>query len=343
LEAWAREKKTLFLPLTEEMPNRLLGDYLELRQKRRNLGEAALLVCGVALLCWCGYLTLTINKGVPGTSSESTRTELDFLERRIDELQDMQTSATPLSVDLNIEEHGTRYKQTVEYDPVTQALTYKVPHHNDVLSSINIIHADSDTMVTRVDGKNGEECLIRSAPAGFKPKANALGAFEASTNNETLTPEQAKVTSYIDFRMGKLSQSQRGALLESMQMLCEGLDIVRINQIQVSDEEFDDISHPIVVNATLGQDHHRFKRSFERTFSVCDTSSACSRGVPGGRRCLWEVIPHRTNNEMLLSHLRSQEWDCVTCCQKRQSNGMCACSEITSDASFVRCQRNLFG
>ena len=27
-----------------------------------------------------------------------------------------------LSVDLNIEEHGTRYRQTVEYDPVTKVV-----------------------------------------------------------------------------------------------------------------------------------------------------------------------------------------------------------------------------
>ena len=65
-----------------------------------------------------------------------------------------------LSVDLNIEEHGTRYRQTVEYDPVTkvfpfnlrkdhfivisfQAVTYRVPQHNDVDSTVNIIHAAS--------------------------------------------------------------------------------------------------------------------------------------------------------------------------------------------------------
>ena len=27
-----------------------------------------------------------------------------------------------LSVDINIEEHGTRYRQTVEYDPVTKVV-----------------------------------------------------------------------------------------------------------------------------------------------------------------------------------------------------------------------------
>ena len=60
----SKGEETTFLPLTEEKPSTLLGDYFALRQKRRSMGEATLLVCGVALLCWCGYLTLTINKGV---------------------------------------------------------------------------------------------------------------------------------------------------------------------------------------------------------------------------------------------------------------------------------------
>ena len=30
-----------------------------------------------------------------------------------------------LSVDLNIEEHGTRYRQTVEYDPVNKVFSIK--------------------------------------------------------------------------------------------------------------------------------------------------------------------------------------------------------------------------
>jgi len=301
------------------------------------MGEATLLVCGVALLCWCGYLTLTINKDMPRTSSESTRTELDFLERRINELQDKFTSASPLSVDLNIEEHGTRYQQTVEYDPITQAVTYKVPQHNDVLNSINIVHADSDTMVTMLDGKSGKECLIRSAPDGFKAKANALGAFEASTKNETLTPGHAHITSYIDFRLGKLTQGERGALLESMQTLCEGLDIVRIKQVQVSDEEFDDVSGPpVLLNATVGQDHHRVKRS------ACNSGFVCTRSSGRGR-VLWQTIPRAGATAMQIDMLRSTHWDCTTCCMDNRSNGYCACNKIKSVASFRRCKRGLYG
>ena len=59
-----KDEETAFLPLTEEKPSTLLGDYLQYRKKRRSVGEATLLVCGVALLCWCGYLTLTINRGL---------------------------------------------------------------------------------------------------------------------------------------------------------------------------------------------------------------------------------------------------------------------------------------
>jgi len=144
----------------------------------------------------------------------------------------------PLSVDVDIEEDGTRYKQKVEYDPVTKAVTYRVPSHNDVISSVNIIHAESNTMLTMFEDRNGKQCLIRSAPAGFEPEANALGAFAVSANKETLTPGRATIIRNIDYRKGKISQRQRMALLESMQILCEGIDIVQIEQIQVSEEEF---------------------------------------------------------------------------------------------------------
>merc|ERR1711953_984793 len=99
----------------------------------------------------------------------------------------------PLSVDVDIEEDGTRYKQKVEYDPVTKAVTYRVPSHNDVISSVNIIHAESNTMLTMFEDRNGKQCQIRSAPAGFEPEANALGAFAVSANKETLTPGRTSI------------------------------------------------------------------------------------------------------------------------------------------------------
>ena len=48
-------------------------------------------------------------------------------------------------------------------------------------------------------------------------------------------------------------------------------------------------------------------------------------------------------NEMELEHVRSTEWDCVTCCNERNpDNGMCACDEVNDD-TFSSCQSGLFG
>ena len=46
-------------------------------------------------------------------------------------------------------------------------------------------------------------------------------------------------------------------------------------------------------------------------------------------------------DEMQLEHLRSTEWDCVTCCQDNQDNGMCSCDQITDDESFAQCQEGM--
>ena len=42
--------------------------------------------------------------------------------------------------DLKISEHGANYKQRVEFDPSTTAITYRVPKHHDILASTVIIH-----------------------------------------------------------------------------------------------------------------------------------------------------------------------------------------------------------
>ena len=45
-----------------------------------------------------------------------------------------------LKTDLKISEHGANYKQRVEYDPSTKAVTYQVPKHHYILASTVIIH-----------------------------------------------------------------------------------------------------------------------------------------------------------------------------------------------------------
>ena len=45
-----------------------------------------------------------------------------------------------LGTDLRIKEHGAEYNERIEYDPVTKAVTYQVPQHNDIMASTTIIH-----------------------------------------------------------------------------------------------------------------------------------------------------------------------------------------------------------
>ena len=48
-----------------------------------------------------------------------------------------------LKTKIRISEHGTEYEESVEYDLATQAVTYHVPKHNNILESTVIIHTPS--------------------------------------------------------------------------------------------------------------------------------------------------------------------------------------------------------
>ena len=45
-----------------------------------------------------------------------------------------------LEADLHVSEHGAEYNETIEFDPITKAVTYQVPQHNDIMASTTIIH-----------------------------------------------------------------------------------------------------------------------------------------------------------------------------------------------------------
>ena len=96
--------------------------------------------------------------------------------------------------------------------------------------------------------------------------------FIFSAKNKTLTPGQAKIVNYLDYHKGKISQAERTKLLKAMQTLCEGIDIIEIEQIQVTNEEFLNRSVSPFTNQTLDSSiGQRFKRS---TFVICDTAQA---------------------------------------------------------------------
>ena len=47
-------------------------------------------------------------------------------------------------------------------------------------------------------------------------------------------------------------------------------------------------------------------------------------------------------SEMQLDHVRSAQWQCVTCCEDNQPNGLCACDDIRDEETFEECQDGLF-
>lgn len=251
-------------------------------------------------------------------------------------------SCEQMSVDIDIEEHGTQYKETVEFDPNTMAVTYKVPAHNDIQGSVTIIHKDSDTMMTMKEDREGNRdvCHLTAAPRNFDPETHAIGAFSAKIQNKTLTPGQATVRYILNQDLGKISEDQRALLLESMKTLCEGLDIIQIKEIEVSEEEFNQRTVNPFLNHTLGQDHNRVKRA-TRTFSKCTLQQMCDMGIPDARYCIWKVINLTAATEVEIEHIQTGNWACVLCCDEGTfSNGMCACDEIVDDASYNRCQHD---
>ena len=58
-------------------------------------------------------------------------------------------SGQSLVTDLKISEHGADYKQRVEYDPSTKAVTYQVPKHHNILASTVIIHKPTVSVVRK--------------------------------------------------------------------------------------------------------------------------------------------------------------------------------------------------
>merc|ERR1711953_9248 len=157
-----------------------------------------------------------------------------------------------LVADLHISEHGADYNERVEYDPITKAVTYQVPKHNDIVAGTTIIHKPTDTMV------------------GFDPDMAVIHAFSLSANNKTVTPADAVHVFQLNHRKGLISEQRRRSLLESMQELCKDVDIEEILAIRVSEEEFLQRS----VDPTR---HHsnstRVKIRITNAFPTCDDTA----------------------------------------------------------------------
>merc|ERR1711953_1362416 len=190
-----------------------------------------------------------------------------------------------LVADLHISEHGADYNERVEYDPITKAVTYQVPKHNDIMASTTIIHKPTDTMVEF--DPEAKTCTLRSVPEGFDPDVAVIHTFSMSANNKTVTPADAVHVFQLDYHKGLISVERRMGLLESMQELCKDVDIDEIVSIRVSEEEFLQRS----VDPTR---HHsnstRVKRRITNAFFTCDDTADRCTTKNVGSRCIWYKI-----------------------------------------------------
>merc|ERR1711953_20677 len=245
-----------------------------------------------------------------------------------------------LAADLHISEHGAEYNERVEYDPITKAVTYQVPKHNDIMANTTIIHKPTDSLVEF--DPEAKTCTLRSVPEGFNPDLAVIHAFSLSANNKTVTPADAVHVFQLDHRKGLISVERRRSLLESMQELCKDVDIEEIVSIRVSEEEFLQRS---VDPTRHSSNSTRVKRSghehITHDFFTCDNTADMCADKSAGLRCIWYTV-RGSSPAYQLSHVRSGDWSCTRCCESFTDGKMCSCSEINDEASFIRCQRGLY-
>jgi len=242
-----------------------------------------------------------------------------------------------LKTKIRIFEHGTEYEESVEYDLATQAVTYHVPKHNNILESTVIIHTPSDSMITF--HPLAKTCLLSPSPEGYNPELSVMKTFSLSADNITVGPEDAQVSFQLDYSKGVISEERRAGLLESMQNLCKDVEIQEIVQITVSEEEFNRQSvDPIQRNNTT-----RVKRSsFLSNMVMCDNiQDRCTLNTAAGEYCVWYWNVDRKNvSNTVMNHVRSGRWRCLTCCKEKSSGRMCMCDSITTPEIFRSCQDN---
>merc|ERR1712038_1442759 len=245
-------------------------------------------------------------------------------------------SGQSLVTDLKISEHGANYKQRVEYDPSTKAVTYQVPKHHDILASTVIIHKPTDTMVELIPEKN--VCNLKSVPENFDPEMAMVHFYSLSANNKTVTPEDAIPVFQLNHNKGPVSMKKRMSLLKSMQTLCKNVVINEIVSIRVSEREFQLNS---IDPSQRFSNSTRFKRnSVEGLCNMAKSAVYCNTNNIG-INCQWTVVNVIEPDNYKLKHVASVDWNCVPCCKEEGSN-VCTCSEASSnDDNFKTCQREV--
>lgn len=109
-------------------------------------------------------------------------------------------------------------------------------------------------------------CQLRTVPDDFNPQDMVLSSFSMAGNRQVLNPEMAREVRLMQVTKGKLSLAKRKQLLKSIQDLCQGLPIHVIEEIDVTNEEYE--AGFMTLNSTNVS--HRVKRS---CWITCDDTS----------------------------------------------------------------------
>jgi hypothetical protein len=246
---------------------------------------------------------------------------------------------------IKIEENGMKYHQTVEYDPVTTAVTITVPKHGDISASTVIMHKPSNTQILMDPVRR--YCQLKEVPAYFDPKDFVINSFHTTANNEVLSPERATEVQLIEIIKGKLSMIRRKELLKSIQDLCQDMPIFEVEEIDASGVE--DENGFVTLNATH-TNHVRKRRQLIDIIDDCvDVAVRCARKKPSNAHyCMWYITCSLVGEtsadcEKHARHFHnSLLWSCATCCRdyvKRiSSDEMCGCANIRTGEALAQCQ-----
>jgi len=240
---------------------------------------------------------------------------------------------------IEINEHGASYHQTVEYDQLTNALTITVPKHHDIDASTVIIHKPSNTQLLMDPLRR--LCQLSSVPDNFDPESMVLSSFSMAGSGEVLTPQMAREVFQLRVNRGRLPLSKRLQLIKPMQKLCQGLPINIVENIEVSGEEYARNSF----NLNMTNINARRSKRTPGTPGIirCDNLADQCSTHPEGKYCVWYTCTRKMpDGQCDIQHIMNGTWKCTTCCKDGAQGAMCGCDEITDKDSFLRCQEKLY-
>jgi len=311
-----------------------------------------LIALAALVISWLLILTVIMLKNVTDTEKdvpldvvlknliELKKINIEDKMEKVHSFNDLSQELKVHKTSVNVSEHGANYQQEVEYDPTTMAIKITVPAHHNIDASTLIIHKQSHTRILMDPVR--KLCKLYTLEDSFDPMAQIVSFFTTSSTGVVLTPEAAKEVYRLSLDEEEITKEQREQLLPSMQELCEGLPITRVEEIDVTKEEYESGSLDIF-NSTIA--NHRNKRSFGFGMVSCGGQMAdrCT-DAKDAHYCVWYTCATLNVGGVCdIEHMRNGSWRCLKCCENKRDQRMCKCSEITDKSSFLRCQNRNWG